>query len=451
LFTNFRQLDRGVIFTVLAILFIGVFMASVIGRAPLRHSLTLSAIIIIFIVAFANTEAALYILIFSMLLSPEIKVAEIPGREIVIRFEDLLLIIIFFAWLARMAINKELGLFTATPLNRPLVAYIAICLLSTSFGVLRGSVMPAKGFFFALRYLEYILLYFMVANNIRDKTQVKRFVFAFLLTCALVSLYATLHIGKIARVSAPFEGAHGEPNTLGGYLILLFALAMGLFLYSSGKTKFWTGALAVFILPPFLYTLSRTSFVAFIPMYLSLIILTKKKKVLLIILLLLGISLSYIILPAPIINRVTRTFTPGREYQVAGFRLTLDPSASARVESYRGISKKWINRPFLGYGITGVGLVDSQYPRILGELGIIGLGIFIWLLIAIFKRGLQIFRDLKDDYTQGLTLGFLAGFVGLLFHSFGANTFIILRIMEPFWFLAAIVVMLPEASLSSQK
>lgn len=41
-------------------------------------------------------------------------------------------------------------------------------------------------------------------------------------------------------------------------------------------------------------------------------------------------------------------------------------------------------------------------------------------------------------------MGFLAGFIGLLIHSFSANTFIIVRIMEPFWFLTALVMMLPE-------
>jgi hypothetical protein len=42
-----------------------------------------------------------------------------------------------------------------------------------------------------------------------------------------------------------------------------------------------------------------------------------------------------------------------------------------------------------------------------------------------------------------VALGFLAGTVGLLVHAIGSNTFIIVRIMEPFWFFAGIVVMLP--------
>jgi hypothetical protein len=34
--------------------------------------------------------------------------------------------------------------------------------------------------------------------------------------------------------------------------------------------------------------------------------------------------------------------------------------------------------------------------------------------------------------------------IGLLVHAIGSNTFIIVRIMEPFWFFAGIVLMLPE-------
>jgi hypothetical protein len=32
----------------------------------------------------------------------------------------------------------------------------------------------------------------------------------------------------------------------------------------------------------------------------------------------------------------------------------------------------------------------------------------------------------------------------LLFHAVGSNTFIIVRIMEPFWFFAGVVLMLPQ-------
>jgi 2-oxoglutarate ferredoxin oxidoreductase subunit alpha len=51
------------------------------------------------------------------------------------------------------------------------------------------------------------------------------------------------------------------------------------------------------------------------------------------------------------------------------------------------------------------------------------------------------YRNISGN--QALALGFVAGTVGLLGHAIGANTFIIVRIMEPFWFFAAVVVALP--------
>ena len=439
------QLNIGLILTLVVLIILGIFMADIIVKSPLATSLTISLGIMIFIIGFANTEAALYILIVSMLLSPEMKVAEIPGRDVVVRFDDLLIIIISFAWLARMAMNKELGLFTVTSLNRPIAAYIAICFLSTALGVLFGSVVPAKGIFYTLRYTEYFLLYFLVVNHLRSKEQIKRLTFVLLLTCACISIYAALQIPLGGRVSAPFEGRHGEPNTLGGYLILLFALAMGLFVYSSGKTRFWTGALAISIIPPLLYTLSRTSFIAFIPMYLALIFLGKRRRILLVVLLILAIGLAWVTLPAIVTQRVTKTFeAAGVPYNIGPLSFSLDRSASGRLESWDAILRVLPDRPFLGFGITGVGLVDSQYPRVLGELGIVGFVVFLWLLTTIFKRGLESLEKVEDNFAKGVSLGFLSGFVGLIFHFFGANSFIILRIMEPFWFMAAIVMVLPR-------
>ena len=208
-----------------------------------------------------------------MLLSPEIKVGSLPGRDIVIRLEDFLLIIVAFTWLVKTAIRKELGLFRRTSLNLSIGIYISICVVLTLRGMLLEYVIPVKGFFYLLKYIEYFVLYFMVVNQIQTKKQIELFTIAFLLTCAITCIYANLHIGTVARLTAPFEGA-GEPNTLGGYLVFMLAVVMGIFLYSdSTKVKLYLGGLALFfILPAFLFTLSRTAYIAVVPMWLSLII-----------------------------------------------------------------------------------------------------------------------------------------------------------------------------------
>ncbi len=45
---------------------------------------------------------------------------------------------------------------------------------------------------------------------------------------------------------------------------------------------------------------------------------------------------------------------------------------------------------------------------------------------------------------EGLALGYLAGMVAMVTHAIAANTFIIVRIMEPLWFLAGVVAILPQ-------
>ena len=65
----------------------------------------------VFIVSFVKIEWGLYILIFSMLLSPEISIGETAGsslkRGLTLRFEDFLLVVIGLSWFARNAAARE--------------------------------------------------------------------------------------------------------------------------------------------------------------------------------------------------------------------------------------------------------------------------------------------------------------------------------------------------------
>jgi hypothetical protein len=139
----------------LVISIIGVSLGVIITRFSFGIPLALVFGAIVFIITLVNTDAGLAILIFSMLLSPEIIIGQVPGRDIVIRLDDLLLITITFAWLAKTAINKGLALFIKTPLNKIIGAYVLICLIATLRGTALGYVVPEKGFFYVLRYVEY--------------------------------------------------------------------------------------------------------------------------------------------------------------------------------------------------------------------------------------------------------------------------------------------------------
>jgi len=74
---------------------------------------------------------------------------------------------------------------------------------------------------------------------------------------------------------------------------------------------------------------------------------------------------------------------------------------------------------------------------------LLGLFAFFYLLYSVFRLALHQLRDTEEPYCRGLITGFIAGFVGLMVHAIGVNTFIIVRIMEPFWFFVGIITVLP--------
>src|SRR5436309_14524527 len=100
------------------------------------------------LVAFVSTKISLYLLVFSMLLSPEFLVAGLAGgggatgRGITLRFDDFLLVVIGFVWIAKMAIFKGGAPFQRTPLNGRIMFYFAAAGLATLIGVLGGRVKP---------------------------------------------------------------------------------------------------------------------------------------------------------------------------------------------------------------------------------------------------------------------------------------------------------------------
>ena len=428
---------------IIAAIIIAVFLGKVITGYSYKVAIAIAASALIFLLTFINTDAGLAMLIFSMLLSPEILIGQLPGRDIIIRFDDLLLMVITLAWLAKAAINKGLALFIKTPLNRAMGVYILICLIATLRGAALGFLVPEKGLFYVLRYAEYFLLYILVANHIHSRKQIKFFLTVLFITCAIVSVYGMLQIPQEVRVSAPFEGETGEPNTFGGYLLFISCIVIGLFLQNIGQGKrLALIGLAALISVPFLFTLSRASYLGVVFSFLVFIIMSKKRLILFVSMLAIVVLIA-LLKPEAVFSRVEYTFQEKKPELAKVFNIYLDPSASARIFSWKDSYEAWKKSPILGRGISAHGLIDGQYIRALPEIGALGLIAFLWLLWLILKHSFRVYEKMNDELYQGLTLGFMAGFIGLAVHAFTANTFIIIRIMEPFWFIAAIIMTLP--------
>jgi len=396
---NLKYILAFISFVVIA-LFLGVMATEFSPQTAI--SLVLG--IAFFIVAFINTEWGLYLLVFSMLLSPEISVG-----------------------------GASDGLAQR------------ICVISTALGVMGGRVNAKVGFFFVLKYFEYFIVYFMMVNHLEKREQINRFLTFLFITCFLVAIYGIIQIPLGGRVTAPFEGEAGEPNTFGGYLLFVGAVALGLFRgVEDARGKLFIGILIITCIPPLLYTQSRSTYLAMIPVAVYLALRSTRPAIII------GLFLSFLIvspflLPKTVIDRIKFTVSQAeRVDQVRIGQIRLDTSLSARLTNWQKVAISSIQHPVLGHGVTGFGFVDSQFLRVWIETGAIGLIMFSYLIISIFKQAIQASRQLVTPYYKGLVVGFTAGFIGLLFHAIGANTFIIVRIMEPFWLVAAIVITLPK-------
>jgi O-antigen ligase len=213
------------------------------------------------------------------------------------------------------------------------------------------------------------------------------------------------------------------------------------------RTRLWSFGLVGLMFLPFIFTLSRASYLGVVPTLLALAALSRNRRAVVVVLVF-GLLATPVLLsnlmPVSVRERIAYTFKPQvNQPTVTVGKIGLDPSTSERLNSMRDAVNGWLRRPILGYGVTGFRFMDAQYFRTLVETGIVGLACFIWLVVSILRSSGDSLALLRDPDDRGIVVGFLAGTVGILVHAIGSNTFIIIRIMEPFWFFMAIVVALP--------
>lgn len=404
---------------------------------------------VILLIAFLFPLTGLYLIVISMLLGPEFEVAgpslgagTAASRGLTLRLDDFLMMLVGVAWLAKIALTRKGAQYLQTPLNRPIAYYLGASMLATLIGVLFGRVRPFTGFFFLLKYYEYFFLYFMTVNLVTDEKQIRRLVTVSLVTCFLVSLYAIAQIPSGERASAPFEGKEGEPNTLGGYLVFMLSIVAGL-LVTPGASRS-RGPLAVLLLVGFVAlqaTLSRASFLAAGVVAVVFMGYIRRRHPVLLVSLLVALLASPVWAPKAVKDRIMYTFTQpayeGEQLQIGGVRV--DTSTTDRLKSWRKAIEAWMRSPLWGLGVTGGPFMDAMYPKLLADAGLLGLVAFWLLMWSVYRLARSSLEEARDPYFRGISLGFLLGLVGMLVHAIGANTFIIVRIMEPFWLYAALV------------
>ena len=368
-------------------------------------------------------------------------------------FEALVIIGLMF-WALKM-INREKIKFTSTPLNLPVLSFIAICTLSLTW---------SDTFFTSLKELPLFLagplLYFLIVNNIKSEKQINRIISAVLLVGVALGIYGIFQYNDI---SFPFWvpvtgtkkvfGLSGNVGYFAGYLILPLSLAIPLFLISKNRTRkilLFIGILTIGT--TLILTFARSSYlslgISLLFMFLLFLLsrgkifIKENKKIFIFLVIVIIIAASLFIIPTPL-NK------PGTAISLIKGRITVTPfsqdtNITKRIAIGKFTAMMIKDRPILGSGIgtfkyntlryqakffeqgdnrsiypTGFSdKAHNEYLQLWAELGTIGIAIFLWLIITYFNYGIRYLKREKDKQKQGIMIGLMGAVLAFLVDSF---------------------------------
>jgi hypothetical protein len=442
-------------------LFIVLMLGAALGLLLLHvfvqnNAVTIAAAVsmLVFGATVVRVEYGLYILLIAMLLSPEIEAGSVGTHDelgVNLRYDDVLIVVIFLGVMLKHAFEGLPPIARPSPINAGIAAYYATCLVSSVLAM-RLSV-PAwdkdVAFFTLLKMLEFYLIFFMVGMSVTSMDEVRRQLKVFFAVSLIVCIYGIVSIGTQPRVSAPFEAGGTEPNTFGGYLMIVMVAALSLAMYAPRRDARWIMyGLAAVASVPFVMTLSRASYAS---MLVALVLLgVFSRRYWLVGLVAVVLLAAPALFPAAVIQRVQSTFEPegvAVEVPVVGSEVLIDKSAYERVYVWQKVRHNLGVWPVFGGGVSWDTVLDSQFARVIIETGLVGLAAFLFLLWRITQTSRQAFRWSRDWVAKALGLAMLVNTIALMVHSFGTISFLIVRVMEPFWFLMALVVVSRQIAL----
>lgn len=356
-------------------------------------------------------------------------------------------------WLIKMTALGNFKL-AKTPLDLPILLFLGIAVITTL-----TSIYPYVSKIELYKIINYVLLYYLVVNNIKDKGQIKRIVILVVIvgtSLAIYGLYNYLNgIEKIYTLDKKYylgmvTSTYVNHNHIGGYFELAIPLGIGLVIAKGYLLRRPKGskilsiilssllplAAAVIMIVALAFTYSRGAWIGFLGSMIGFGIIialwlkilrgwSRLKKWGIFAVIALIIISTAIFMPKDIKQRaITLLEFKGGEFK--------DMSIQGRLIVNRNTLQMIKDYPILGSGPGTFAILYPEYrdPRLrtfmnathndylqyAEEMGLFGITSFIVLLVLFFKKNLNLIRNLQDKYLQGLTIGFLVSVSAIAIH-----------------------------------
>lgn len=335
-------------------------------------------------------------------------------------------------WLIRTNISKKLLYY---PVFTPLFFFFGIALLSILYSVYRYTSILG-----ILNLLSYIIIFFIVTQIINNEKRVNFFIWIILLTGLFYSTHGILQY--YGRLPKDFWAAQNylasrfvNSGSFAAFININIFLALGI-LFS--HKNFFVKIISIFFLTTYIISLiltqSRLTWLIFVFILVLFLFLfwrylasasalasstasssastpTSTYKMAFIFIIIFGIIISYVIFQYKSLIWERLYVMLPTQYQ----------SLHQRIDVWKGTSRIILSQPFG----SGMGTFQHIYPtyrthsdrffidyahsdffQIASELGILGLGAFIWFILRAFR---QAFRSLfrQSDYKFFILLGLI--------------------------------------------
>ena len=300
-------------------------------------------------------------------------------------------------------------------------------------------------------FLFYIILCFLIRNNLPDKIELKSFIKTLFLTSFLVSLYTLIqYYGYDPYLKGlPYlSSTIGQKNWISNYLAMIFPMIFSYFLLEKSKRI----KIVYFIVLSIVYatlmicqsrgiwiSISLTAILAiYIIFKFNLLKAFKENKRWLVLLLITFMIITVIYSTDNPLNKSAITVT---ERAISTFDLQ-DSSLNARLLMGMNTLKMIKDKPLFGSGIGTFKMnylnyqadfikdnahfekyhlnakeAHNEYLQIGAELGLIGLGIFLSIFFIFFLIIIKYFNKEKSDRRKIIVFGLSLGIVCFLIHS----------------------------------
>lgn len=348
-----------------------------------------------------------------------------PWSQFILRTITLSL---FGLWAAQQYQGDTLRLFPS-PTSWPVVAFMGLVLLQVFSGT---TAYPYATLAESLNFMVYAVL-MLVAGELFDRRRTLRtFALGMAFFGSVLALFAMVQgfsgTGKlywlwpVDAISASIYGPYINHNHYAGLMEMLIPLAAGIAFVERGSKRVLLLFAAAVMTLTVVFSRSRGGMIglaAELVFVCLLLFRTQRSR---------RGTLAFF---GGIAIIVAMVFSLGSDKMFERFAETHD---QYRLQIYRDSLKMAVQKPVLGYGLGTFSTVypahrsfytdlfvnhaHNDYLEMLVDTGLIGLGLFVWFMVGVYRSGWKKVANANDYEGRVLSLAALTGVTGIVAHSF---------------------------------